>query len=73
MKADAKSRKIQPVVFGGIARDQWPGAVLEFFASGDPDTEVTPTVSAPSMFARRTAATVNGVVPDAAMRARVLE
>ena len=36
-------------------------------ASGEAATFVTPTVSAPSMLARRTAATVYGVVPDAAM------
>ena len=36
-------------------------------ASGESGFDVMPTVSAPSMFARRTAATVYGVVPEAAM------
>src|ERR1051326_1297459 len=36
-------------------------------ASGVFGVDVMPTVSAPIMFARRIAATVNGVVPDAAM------
>jgi hypothetical protein len=36
-------------------------------ASGEPGTLVMPTVSAPSMFARRITATVYGVVPEAAI------
>ena len=42
-------------------------AMSASLANGEPDCDVMPTVSAPIMFDRRIAATVYGVVPEAAI------